>query len=230
MTDLNERYQQWLARPEDFQLLERIPFTQKTAQWPQQLFEPVGDEVEMVILDTETTGLSATDDAIIELGMVKLMYSKSLNRITSIIEVISVYEDPQRPIPEQITRLTGITDEMVKNQRIDDEWVATWLGNKPLIVAHNAQFDRPFFEKRFPGLTDLYWACSIQGIKWSDLGFESRKLKYLLQDSGWFYEGHRASIDCLAVAWLLYTIPETLQQLLTTARLNRPEYFGDSLS
>ena len=123
MTDLNERYQQWLARPEDFQLLERIPFTQKTAQWPQQLFEPVGDEVEMVILDTETTGLSATEDAIIELGMVKLMYSKSLNRITSIIEVISVYEDPQRPITEQITRLTGITDEMVKNQRIDDEWV-----------------------------------------------------------------------------------------------------------
>ena len=218
MTDLNERYQQWLARPEDFQLLERIPFTQKTAQWPQQLFEPVGDEVEMVILDTETTGLSATDDAIIELGMVKLMYSKSLNRITSIIEVISVYEDPQRPIPEQITRLTGITDEMVKNQRIDDEWVATWLGNKPLIVAHNAQFDRPFFEKRFPGLTELYWACSIQGIKWSDLGFESNKLKYLLQDSGWFYEGPRASIDCLALAWLLYTLPETLQQLLTTAR------------
>ena len=64
----------------------------------------------------------------------------------------------------------------------------------------------------------MYWACSIQGIKWSDLGFESNKLKYLLQDSGWFYEGHRASIDCLALAWLLYTLPETLQQLLTTAR------------
>ena len=93
-----------------------------------------------------------------------------------------------------------------------------WLSNTPLIVAHNAQFDRPLFEERFPELTQLYWACTFQGIDWPGLGFESRKLKYLLQDSGWFYEGHRASIDCLAVAWLLYTVPDTLQQLLSTAR------------
>ena len=104
---------------------------------------------EYVFLDTETTGLSAADDAIIELSMVKLMYSKSLNRITSIEDVISVYEDPQRPISAFVTRLTGITDEMVKDQHIDSAWVAEWLSNKPLIVAHNAQFDRPFFEELF---------------------------------------------------------------------------------
>ena len=218
MTDLTSPHDQWLARPDDFKVLERIPFTQHTAQWPLQLFEPVGDEVEMVILDTETTGLLAKDDDIIELGLVKLLYSKSLNRITAITEVVSVYEDPMRPIPEFVTRLTGISDEMVAGQRIDDAWLSAWLSNKPLIVAHNAQFDRPFFELRFPSLSELYWACSFKGIDWSGLGFESRKLKYLLQDSGWFYEGHRASIDCLAVAWLLYTVPDALSQLLTTAR------------
>ena len=149
MTHPNEAYQQWRERPEDFKLLERSPFTQKSAQWPLALFDPVGEEIEMVILDTETTGLSAADDAIIELGMVKLMYSKSLNRITSIEDVISVYEDPQRPISAFVTRLTGITDEMVKDQHIDSAWVAEWLSNKPLIVAHNAQFDRLFFEELF---------------------------------------------------------------------------------
>ncbi len=59
---------------------------------------------------------------------------------------------------------------------------------------------------------------SAMGIDWNSLGFESRKLKYLLQDSGWFYEGHRASIDCLAVAWLFYIEPESLVQLLHNAR------------
>ena len=139
MTDLTSPHDQWLARPDDFKVLERIPFTQHTAQWPLQLFEPVGDEVEMVILDTETTGLLAKDDDIIELGLVKLLYSKSLNRITAITEVVSVYEDPMRPIPEFVTRLTGISDEMVAGQRIDDAWLSAWLSNKPLIVAHNAQ-------------------------------------------------------------------------------------------
>lgn len=172
----------------------------------------------MVVLDTETTGLSSETDVIIELGMVKVMYSKSLNRISSIIEVVSLYEDPLRPIPPLITQLTGITDDMVAGQKIDDAWVKAWQGNKPLFVAHNAKFDRPFFENRFPQLGNLYWACTFKGIDWQALGFESRKLKYLLQDSGWFYEGHRASIDCLTVIWLLYTVPETMVQLLQAAR------------
>lgn len=219
MTDeLSIKIQQWTKNPNDFRLIERIPFTKNGNQWPQQLFELVGDEIEMVILDTETTGLLADEEAIIELGMVKVMYSKSKNRISSIVEVISLYEDPQKPIPENITRLTGITNEMVTGQSIDDAWVADWLSNSSLIVAHNAKFDRPFFEQRFPQLHTLCWACSFQGIDWTMLGFESRKLKYLLQDSGWFYEGHRASIDCLAVAWLLYNIPESMVQLLQNAR------------
>ena len=95
----------------------------------------------MVVLDTETTGLSSETDVIIELGMVKVMYSKSLNRISSIIEVVSLYEDPLRPIPPLITQLTGITDDMVAGQKIDDAWVKAWQGNKPLFVAHNAKFD-----------------------------------------------------------------------------------------
>ena len=85
MTDLTSPHDQWLARPDDFKVLERIPFTQHTAQWPLQLFEPVGDEVEMVILDTETTGLLAKDDDIIELGLVKLLYRGSSQKTEKIV-------------------------------------------------------------------------------------------------------------------------------------------------
>jgi DNA polymerase-3 subunit epsilon len=100
-------------RPEDFRLLERIPLTREPQSWPLELSAMVGDEQPMVLLDTETTGLSADDESIIELGMVKVLYSPSTKRIVSIVDVISLYEDPGKPIPELITELTGITDEMV---------------------------------------------------------------------------------------------------------------------
>lgn len=58
-------------RPEDFRLLERIPLTREPQSWPLELSPMVGDEQPMVLLDTETTGLSADDESIIELGMVQ---------------------------------------------------------------------------------------------------------------------------------------------------------------
>ena len=204
-------------RPEDFRLLERIPLTREPQSCPLELSPMVGDEQPMVLLDTETTGLSADDESIIELGMVKVLYSPSAKRIVSIVDVISLYEDPGKQIPELITELTGITDDMVQGQHIDDSLVASWLSDDPLVVAHNAQFDRPFFEKRFAALGHLSWACSASGIDWKALGFESRKLEYLLLRLGWFYEGHRAATDCLAMAWLFQLLPESVANLLSEA-------------
>nr|AMQ45862.1 DNA polymerase III, epsilon subunit-like protein [Vibrio alginolyticus] len=188
-------------RPEDFRLLERIPLTRKPQSWPLELSAVVGDEQPMVVL----------------YYLVKVLYSPSAKRIVSIVDVISLYEDPGKPIPELITELTGITDDMVQRQRIDDALVASWLSDDPLVVAHNAQFDRPFFEKRFVTLGHLSWACSASGIDWKALGFESRKLEYLLLRLGWFYEGHRAATDCLAMAWLFHLLPESVANLLSEA-------------
>lgn len=212
-----ERISEIPQRPDDFRLLERIPFTKEGQIWPMQLSESVGDELPMVLLDTETTGLSADDESIIELGMVKVTYSPSTQRLVSILDVVSAYDDPGKPVPGVITELTGITTEMVRGQRIDDRLVASWLDDDPLVVAHNAAFDRPFFERRFAGQGDKAWACSANGIDWKALGFESRKLEYLLLRLGWFYEGHRAMTDCLAMAWLFHLVPEALGNLLSEA-------------
>lgn len=206
-------------QPTDFRLLERIPVTKEGTTWPVRLLPAVGDEQVLMLLDTETTGLGYDIESIIELGMVKVLYSPSQQVITAIVDVISLYEDPGKPIPEFVVNLTGITDAKVKGQRIDDAVVMAWLSDGPLVVAHNAKFDRPFFERRFPALGHLPWACSANGIDWASLGFSSKKLEYLLLQQGWFYEGHRASIDCLAMAWLFHQLPAACVDLVTKASL-----------
>lgn len=97
---------------------------------------------EFVVFDTETTGFNAAGgDQMIEIGAVKI---KNGNITDSFDELI----DPKRHIPDHITELTNISDEMVKGK--DDEETVTkkfleWAGNAPM-VAHNAKFDISFIE------------------------------------------------------------------------------------
>ena len=214
---IRERLKRLIAQTDDFRLLERIPLTKPGLILPCELDKATGDELSIVFLDTETTGLSAESDAIIELGLVRASFSPSAKKLVSIDRIISAYEDPGRPLSPFITELTGITDDMVRGKRIDEKTVADCLDNVSLIVAHNASFDRPFFEKRFTGFDDMNWACSLEGIDWNRLGFSRRKLEDLSLKSGYFYEAHRATIDCLALAWLLHIHPDAMADLLEQA-------------
>jgi DNA polymerase-3 subunit epsilon len=190
---------------------------------PQTLGErakPIGDEKPMVFVDLETTGLDPNKEKIIEIGMVRCLYSPSANLITSVESAVSLYQDPGRPISEFITKLTGITDEKVKGQRISRRTVASFLQGNPLMVAHNAGFDRRFFEVEFPG-TYLLWACSSLDPDWRDLGFEGIKLEYLVFKHGYFYEGHRAETDCWALSLLLERNPEALRRIVAAPGIDR---------
>ncbi len=212
-----ERVAEIESRINDFKLLERIPLTLEGMTWPLRLSDPVGDEKKLVFLDVETTGLNIQEEFITELGMVVVLYSPSEGKISTIENVISLYDDPGKPIPDEITQLTGITNAIVKGQKIDESIVKQELHNASLIVAHNAWFDRQMFEKRFPEQSAYPWACSFKGINWKSLGFKSLALDYLLLRLGWFYEGHRASIDCLAMAWLFHLLPLAFESLLVEA-------------
>src|ERR1700761_8297172 len=102
-----------LSRSPDYRVLRRlvprVPFT-----------PPVGlDMKTAVLLDTETTGLDAQKDEVIELGMVKFDYLSD-GRIVGVRDIFSAFNEPSEPIPAEITALTGITDEMVAGHRIDD--------------------------------------------------------------------------------------------------------------
>jgi DNA polymerase-3 subunit epsilon len=179
----------------DYRLLRRIgPFVPLPSQHVEQTF--IG-----VVLDTETTGLDPSDE-IIEIGIIKLEVGIS-GRIYRVLEVFNQLQQPQKPIPEEITRITGITNAHVAGHHIDDVSVNNLIKDAVLIIAHNASFDRKICEKRWPAFSNKHWACSFQQIPWREEGHEGGKLGYLLIDYGLFHAGHRAVDDCHALLHLL---------------------------
>lgn len=93
-----------------------------------------------VVFDLETTGLSAAENHIIEIGAVKIKEGK-------VIEEYNTFVNPGCPIPSKITELTGITDEMVADapgfEQVFDGF-CEFCGNDTIMVAHNANFDIGF--------------------------------------------------------------------------------------
>jgi hypothetical protein len=73
--------------------------------------------------------------------------------------------DPGFSISPGITKITGITDQMVAGHCIDDRAVDDLLDRVVLVIAHNADFDRRFPEKRFPVFATKHWACSRADIE-----------------------------------------------------------------
>ena len=97
---------------------------------------------EYVVFDTETTGFNAGGaDQMIEIGAVKIKDGVITDRFDELI-------DPGRHIPDKITELTQITDEMVKGKPTEKEVTRKfleWAKDAPM-VAHNAKFDISFIE------------------------------------------------------------------------------------
>lgn len=155
-----------------------------------------------VLVDTETTGLHHRKDEVIEIGVVAFTFGDD-GTIGDVVGVYSGLRQPSDPIPPEITRLTGITDAMVEGQVIDTTALNALVEPADLVIAHNAAFDRPFCEKLSPSFIPKAWACSVSEIRWADLGFEGNKLGYLVGQSGYFHEGHRATDDCHALLEVL---------------------------
>lgn len=175
-----------------------------------------------IYLDVETTGMDAEEDTIIEIALVPFEFNKA-GQIFKILPAYDAFQDPGIAIPEVITRITGITDEMVKGQSLDLSKIRELLNDAAIVIAHNAKFDRGFCENLDDCFKNISWGCSIADINWNEEGLEGVKLEYLAYKYGFFYEGHRATIDCYAALHLLAdTLPTSgelvLKRLLDTAR------------
>lgn len=172
-------------------------------------YHPYGEEDRLigVYLDTETTGLDYKKDKVIELALVPFEYSQD-GRIFRVLDSYSGFQDPGESLNEQISLLTGITNEMVKDQVIDSRRVESIVQSASLIVAHNSGFDRKFIEKQFPIFKQKAWGCSYTQIPWKQENIASSKLEYLAYKFGFFYDAHRAEMDCLVgVHILTQTLP-----------------------
>jgi DNA polymerase III subunit epsilon len=199
---------QQLEQHPDYRVLRRlVPTLQFGGPPPQRTLT-------LLILDTETTGLDASRDSVIELALIRVTLNADTGQPVGTVQVYDGFEDPGKPIPPLIVALTGITDAHVSGQRLDDAAIATLLHGVDWVIAHNARFDRPFVEARLPAFADLAWACSLDDVDWKALGRSSAKLESLAASMGWFYDAHRADMDCHA---LLAVLTHPLDAQGTTA-------------
>ncbi len=160
-----------------------------------------------VVVDIETTGGRAPFHRVTEIGAVKMRGGEVVDRWQSLV-------NPERSIPATITRLTGITNEMVADAPVfadvADEF-AEFMGDA-IFVAHNVRFDYGFLSAEFGRLEKRFrypTLCTCQSMRKLFKGLPSYSLKNLCHHFGVPLESHhRALCDAEAAAGLLLKINE----------------------
>ena len=124
-----------------------------------------GIKIKVIFFDTETTGLDFRSCKIIELAMLTVENGE-------IIEEYDEFINIGEPLPPGITQITSITNEMLKNEGVEEESVANDLKERltpdTLMIAHNAQFDLSFIyfllKRHFPSEADDI----VSSLNWID--------------------------------------------------------------
>lgn len=154
------------------------------------------------IVDIETTGGRATRHRITEVGIVRFDGEKVLDRFESLI-------NPNCPIPSGITRLTGISDEMVKDAPRFHEVARriVEMTEGAVFVAHNVRFDYDFLREEFRRLGYTYSRrklCTVRLSRKVFPGLPSYSLGNLIKHFGIKVNArHRALADADATTELL---------------------------
>ena len=172
----------------------------------------VGWDAEFVVFDIETTGLSALNNRIIEIGAVLVQNGE-------VKGVFDTFVDPGEPIPDNITALTHITNEMVAGAPGQKEAVEAFLqfaGNR-ILIAHNASFDTGFIRH----------VCETNGLPFDNTFMDTvamsrylnPELKKHTLDAVADYFGlgdfnhHRASDDAEMLSKIFFCMVDKLQKL-----------------
>ncbi len=164
-----------------------------------------------VVLDLETTGAKAPPCRITEIGAFKIKNGEITDEYHSLI-------NPKTPIPEFITQLTGISDDMVKDAPLFEDVAKTFLDfvDDSVVVAHNAQFDLKFVNHEI-GLIESEHKlgnphlCTVQISRRLVEGVENHRLNTLARHfSVPLVNHHRAKDDAWATAKIFVNLLDML--------------------
>ena len=207
------------ATREDVRILRRVrPISELVSDGP-----PIGPTRRIAIVDTETTSVDVQTAEVIEIAAAIVLVDDT-GEIRVVEETRRGLRDPGIPIPAEVRRLTGISDDDVAGRGLNvPRWEAL-LGGSDLIVAHNSAYDAPIVERLLPGIKGHAWACSMREIDWAAHGFDGAKLGHLLMQIGYFTTGHRADADVISLAHLLTHRPDGVRPLMAelVARAAQP--------
>ncbi len=164
-------------------------------------------EDDVIVLDTETTGLSVQDNRLIEIAAARL-------RGREVVARFDTFVHPGMPIPPEIVQLTGITDVDVADAPSPEEAVAAleeFVGGCP-VIAHNAAFDRSFIEAVRGGVrvSDI-WIDSLALSRIALPRLSSHKLADLAELFGCAAVSHRAidDVEALCGVWRILLVALT---------------------
>jgi len=169
-----------------------------------------------VIVDVETTGLSPRQgDEVVEIAIILFRFNKQTCDSVEIVESYSALREPTDPIPMGVTRIHGITNDMVRGKKLNYGKIESIFNQASFVVAHNASFDKSFLEELLPMSVDRPWKCSCFGIPWvKRYGLPNQRLATLRDYFGIPHDGaHRALADCEVVLTALQK-PVHLKELL----------------
>ncbi|MFG6335229.1 MAG: PolC-type DNA polymerase III [Lachnospiraceae bacterium] len=150
-------------------------------------------KADFVVFDIETTGFSPTKNRIIEIGAVKVSEGKIVDRF-------STFVDPLTPIPFEIEKLTGITDDMVMGAEQIDVVLPRFLEfcEGCILVAHNARFDMSFIMENCDrqGISHDFTYVDTVGIARIFLpGQKKHTLDAVVKALGVSLENHHRAVD-----------------------------------
>ena len=146
-----------------------------------------------VVFDIETTGFSAVGDRIIEIGAVKVEKGEIVDRY-------STFVNPQRPIPFEIEKLTGINDGMVVDAPDISDVLPEFMkfSEGCIMVAHNAEFDMSFIKEncRRMGIERQFTVVDTLAMARSLLpDLKNYKLDTVVEAVGGSLENHHRAVE-----------------------------------
>jgi len=117
-----------------------------------ELRQAIANVPEIIVFDTETSGLDPAMDRIIQISAIKFNTTEQPDGSFKEIDRLNLYIKPLLPVSEFIEELTGITNEQLSHEKTEDELFATiqrFFGDNPAVAAYNSPFDISFMRAMY---------------------------------------------------------------------------------